>query len=286
MMTRLVSPRRCAHGASLAELLIALALGLLVSATVVTLYRGQREVHQRIAGAGQMADAAAAALELIAMHVRIAGFAAARIEERSGDAAKGTAGEAQPALFGCAFGRVHGGPAMPVCKSDGAGSDGFQLRYEADVVSSWPTADGWPTNCLGQRVTERIALARFNAHVSSTTRTPSLYCETLSDAGLTTQPMVESIERLRVRYWLAGATSPIGAAALAADDWNRIVALDACVVVQGPRGRARSAYVDCDGVTVTTPDTRMRAAFTRSIGLRNAAVREVEPVAVPPERSR
>jgi type IV pilus assembly protein PilW len=98
--------------------------------------------------------------------------------------------------------------------------------------------------------------------------------------------MVESIERLQVRYWLVGATSPISAAALAADDWNRIVALDACVVVQGAPGHVRSTYVDCDGVTVTTPDTRTRAAFTRSIGLRNAAARDLEPVAVQPDRSR
>ncbi|HEY1995530.1 PilW family protein, partial [Paraburkholderia sp.] len=95
-----------------------------------------------------------------------------------------------------------------------------------------------------------------------------LYCEGSGKVG-SAQPLVEGVERLRVRYWLAGAQSALDASALAAGQWVDVVAVDLCVLVRGaPQGR-RTRYVDCDGVSATGADMRVRQAFWRRVAIRN-----------------
>ncbi|WP_408119054.1 hypothetical protein [Caballeronia grimmiae] len=86
-------------------------------AAALSLYRAQRGAFERAADAARMHDAAVAALELIAQHVQMAGFASTR---------------AGAPLFGCVQGRVIGADTAASCESLASRSDGVQVRYAAD----------------------------------------------------------------------------------------------------------------------------------------------------------
>ena len=55
---------------------------------------------------------------------------------------------------------------------------------------------------------------RFFARVSASTGEPELYCEGNGKTG-SAQPLVEGVERVRIRYWLAGASAAIDASVAA-----------------------------------------------------------------------
>jgi type IV pilus assembly protein PilW len=113
-----------------------------------------------------------------------------------------------------------------------------------------------------------LIVNRFYAKLSASTGESELYCDGNGKSG-SAQPLVEGIERLRVKYWLAGAQTAFDASALAPGQWASVVAVDLCVLVRGaPQGR-RSRYVACDGANVTGTDMRVRQAFWRRVAIRN-----------------
>jgi type IV pilus assembly protein PilW len=253
-------PRRRGH--TLLELTIAMALGVLVTGAAVSLYRSQRLSFARAADAASIRDAGLTALTLIGQQVQMAGFVPA-------DAPPGAA---PSGLFGCSGARPVGPDSAPLCEPLASRSDGIVVRYVGDAVSTWPTAAGQATDCLGQGVgaagsSERI-VNRYYARVSASTGEPELYCEGNGKAG-SGQPLVEGVERLRIRYWIADAPAALDAFAVAGDQWARVVGVDLCVLVRGAPMGQRMRYVDCDGVATLGPDTRARQAFRRHVAVRN-----------------
>jgi type IV pilus assembly protein PilW len=115
-----------------------------------------------------------------------------------------------------------------------------------------------------------LVVNRYFASVSGSTGEPELYCEGNGNAG-SAQPLVEGVERVRIKYWLAGAPDAVDASAVPADQWTEIVAVDLCVLVRGTPQGQRSRYVDCDGVSALGADLRPRQAFSRRVALRNRA---------------
>ncbi|CAD6541459.1 hypothetical protein LMG24235_03645 [Paraburkholderia sabiae] len=260
-------PRRYVHtyGHTLLEMTIALALGLIVTAGAVSLYRSQRIAFAQAADAAQIHDAAITALTLIGEQLQMAGFVSADMPRTFA---------ARPALFGCTGGRPVGTDDNPTCETLATHSDGVAVRYVADAVSTWPSTAGLATDCLGQGVAKTDADApgvpivnRFYAKTSSSTGEPELYCE--GTGGNSSQPLVEGVERVRLRYWLAGASSAMDAAALTPAQWTNVVAVDLCVLVRGTPQVARTSYVDCDGISAVGSDLRVRRAFWRRVAIRN-----------------
>jgi type IV pilus assembly protein PilW len=242
------------RGHTLLELAISMALGLLVIVAALSLYRGQRNAHDRAADNARIHDAASSALDLIGQQVQMAGS----------DLPGAGAG-----LFGCSQARPTGSDAAPVCETLASRSDGIVVRYGADTVSTWPSASGAPTDCLGQAAGAQIT-NRYYAKASSSTGEPELYCEGSGKAN-SGQPLVEGIERLSFSYWLKDAPLAVAASALAPGQWPSVVAVDLCVLARGePNGAAaRTRYLDCDGAWSTSADTRARQAFWRRIAVRN-----------------
>ncbi|HXZ09882.1 MAG TPA: PilW family protein, partial [Paraburkholderia sp.] len=109
---------------------------------------------------------------------------------------------------------------------------------------------------------------RFYASVSSSTSETELYCEGNGRAGYG-QPLVQGVEKLTVRYWLAGAAQAVDASSIKTDQWSRIVAVELCVLVRGSPLGQRMRYVDCDGVSSLGTDTRARQVFWRRVAVRN-----------------
>lgn len=257
--------RHCGH--TLIELIIALALGLVVTTGAVSLYRSQRAAFGRADDASRIRDAGLTALALIGQQVQMAGFIPA-------DALQP---QLRPTLFGCSAARPTGTDDSPACEALASRSDGIAIRYVGDNVSTWPSATGQSTDCLGQAVSAGYAstgagsvliVNRFYAKPSGSTGEPELYCDGNGKSG-TAQPLVEGIERLRVRYWLAGAQTALDASALAASQWANVVAVDLCVLVRGAPQGHHSRYVDCDGASVMGTDLRARETFWRRVAIRN-----------------
>ncbi|MDR5737575.1 PilW family protein [Caballeronia sp. LZ016] len=242
-------------GHTLLELTISLALGLLIVVAALSLYRGQRAAFERAADTARIHDGAVAALELIAQHVQMSGFASTR---------------ADAPLFGCVQGRVVGADTAASCESLASRSDGLQVRYAADAVSTWPASTGAPTDCLGQAVADDYVTNRFYAKGGTSAGEPELYCE---GGGKQAQPLVEGIERIRIQYWLTDAPSAVDASAIPRDRWPEVHAIDLCVLVRGfvTLSSPRTSYVDCSGASVIADDGRTRQAFWRHVAIRNAA---------------
>lgn len=258
-----------ARGHSLLEFVIAIALGLVVTAGAASLYTTQRAAFDHASDAMRIREAGLIALALIGQQLQMAGFVPA----------DGTSYNGPPPLFGCTGGRPTGADDSLACETLPSRSDGVAVRYVGDSTSTWSSANGQTTDCLGQAVTGNRPVTggqgvwvvnRFFARVSGSTGEPELYCEGNGKTG-SAQPLVEGIERVRIKYWLAGGLGAVDASSIGATQWAKIVAVDLCVLVRGaPRGQ-RSRYVDCDGVTILGTDTRPRQAFWRRVAIRNHA---------------
>jgi len=250
----------CSHGHTLLELVIAVALGLIVAAGAVAAYRSQYHAFALATDAAHIHDAGMNALTLVGEQIQIAGFAPAD-EPHSLDGS---------AVFGCTGGRPTGADASLTCESLSNRSDGIAVRYVGDTVLTWPSTGGQVTDCLGQAVGAAgvVVVNRYYAKASSTTGEPELYCEGSGKIG-TAQPLVEGVEILRLRYWLANVTQSVDASALAREQWSSVIAVDLCVQVRGATFPRSVSYVDCDGASKTVADGRTRQTFWRHIALRN-----------------
>lgn len=259
MMLRSSSVRRCG-GHTLLEITIAVALGLLVVAGTVAMYRSQRAAFVSAADVARIRDAGANALVLIGEQIQMAGF------EPAGSSDDAVAS----AIFGCSAGRPTITQGGFTCKSLSNRSDGIAVRYVADAQSTWLSVPGQVTDCLGQAVgmPGTVVANAFYAKPGTSSGEFELYCEGSGKAG-TPQPLVEGVERLRLRYWLDGATQPVDASTLTSDQWAAVAAVDLCVLVRGATLGRRTRYVDCDGVSFVSEDGRARQAFWRHVAIRN-----------------
>jgi len=262
-----MTPRRNQAGHTLLELTIAAALGLVVIAGVVATYRAQRMAWTHASDTQHMHDAGMNALMLVGEQIQMAGFVPADLpDDRPG----------MP-VFGCTAGRPKGSDDTLGCETLAGRSDGIAVEYLGDDKSTWLSSAGKVTDCLGQEVgdTASLVVNRYYAKASSSTGEPELYCEGSGRNG-TAQPLVEGVEQLRVRYWLADAAQAVDASAIGKDQWAFVVAVDLCVLVRGAALGARARYTSCDGTVTTPTDGRARQAFWRHIALRNPQVQAPE----------
>ncbi|RKP50938.1 PilW family protein [Trinickia fusca] len=252
-------------GHTLLELMIALALSLLVIAGALRLYQAQREAFARTADAQSMRDAGATALTLLAQHIQMAGFVPPDWSlPRS---------YIEPVIFGCSnMGSTDRASAVR-CAALAQHSDAITVRYVGDTVSTWPSAAGEVTDCLGQRVGNAgepaVIVNRFFVDRPRAGGEWQLYCEGNGKVR-GKQPVVAGIERLAIGYWLRGEQMPLRAHEIAADRWEQVIAVDVCVVVRGAWSTQPTRYTDCDGARLPNVDRHTRETFSRHVVVRNS----------------
>lgn len=255
------------RGHSLIELMIATALGVLLVGAAALLYRAQREATTLSADAASIRDAGMTALLMLGQQIEMAGFVPA--EGLGNDGHHPNEVDIEPAVFGCDSGIPASDDDPSTCLPVPRASDAIVVRYVDDGVATWKSVAGQATDCLGQGVGMAgghvVVANRFSVGLNDAGET-QLYCH---GNGGGKQPVVAGIERLSVRYWMRGATEPVGARSIEPGAWSDVVAVDLCVLARGTRAVARPRYVDCDGAWVSSSDGRVRQTFSRRVAVRN-----------------
>lgn len=255
------------RGRTLIEVMVAIAIGLMITAGVISIYGANRQTYrassdmQRVQAAGQLA------LDRLAYQIRMAGFG-----QLAGDISR----DARPSSFtGEALVACSGGFANPVaptaaCSNDATKPDALRIRYQVEGAAV--AGSGENRDCLGEDVPDvagiRTAENRF--YIATSNGVPTLMC---AGNGLNPAPLIPNVEDLQVRLRIG---DPFGRAEQSVDpqgftDWERVLGVEVCVqVVSESTGltTGTQAGTRCDGGAFPN-DGRLRRTFTQVVTLRN-----------------
>ncbi|UGQ47791.1 PilW family protein [Massilia endophytica] len=260
---RLLAPRR-EGGFGMTEILVALAVGLLVTLTASAMLVSAGGNFTQHAAHAQLNDNGRFALELVGQALRQGSFV--NLET---DAWPGGNGEAAVAgLDAASLGHSSAGIGNPLAGAVN-GSDVLALRYAGSGEGG---GDGSVLNCAGFAVPRGAAWSIFYV-ARSDDGEAELRCKYLSDSSWSSDAIVRGVDSFQVLYGLDTDTPPDGVP-------NRylnargIEALDADLVLEGATAAAREA------------DLRRRTHWKRVASLRLAlllhggaeARRDTEPV--------
>lgn len=285
-------------GYSLVELLIAMAMGLVLLATILSIYLGTSLANRQSDTVTRMSEDASLALETLARHIRMAGFSNPRLMVgRNTTNAGGQAAQINDSNFaGAGIKGCDGGfqsHTLPwdrlACNATTTGPDAIAIRYEGDNFNTEPAGSENASDCLGQGVAKNTNSAVFASEQFALidsrflVEDGQLKCAGNGNVNFQAQALVNGVEFLRLRYGLASdsAESQIkryedaaGVNALSNDadqNWGRVVAVRICIQMVGPYPDQSKAiaYTDCDGKLTTPDDKLLHRAFTTTVTLRN-----------------
>ncbi len=281
-------PRR-ARGATLIEMLIAMAIGVVVIGAVIVTYLGSGQAGRIQAAYSQMNQDAQIGLSILTREFQMAGYSTpSGLVQDPLSAVPSLVLTynigATSALFGCGTGFVDP-RVIPLQCVAGAGdaSPAFEVVYEADVRSTVATAGGVPTDCLGNGIPAGPPFFARNRYFISVGANGSteLSCASNNLAN-PQQPLLENVQAMRVWYGMQVAAAPRQAVryatasqvnAVGAAEWNNVVSVRVCLLMRSSEQVLNSgtvdtlAYQDCDGVLINPPagDRFLhRAYFTTS----------------------
>jgi type IV pilus assembly protein PilW len=257
------------RGLSLIELLVSLVIGGLVLAAVLLTVSGTGLSGRRQDAGGRLNDEGQLALNLLAMHLRMAGS----IVPRQAFAGRDNDWSPPRAMlpFGCRNGFTDA--TLPfdnlVCAGAG-GNDAIAVRYELDADSSPALVGGVPIDCLGQQIAaaEQRLIAgvglvwvsdnRFFIANNPNTGNPALFCR--GNGGGAANVLVDNIETMRIRY---GLLAPDGRTYAKADRAGWEIAYTDSV----------SQYVDANAAELTAPPAGVAARdLWRRVGVMNLCI--------------
>lgn len=181
------------HGFSLVELMVALTISLILLAGILQILLGNKQsfkVQQATAELQENARLASFILDNVVAH---AGYKVQlRIPENlifHGKTATDLAKPLPPKISNGAF--VSG------TSGGNDGNDTLRIRFQAS---------GGLNNCLGNQVgssgNPKTADIGFDVKISGTTQTPTLYCRNLTGSDTAREPLVDNVDRFKVRYGL------------------------------------------------------------------------------------
>lgn len=282
-------------GRSLAELLIAIGIGIIILLAITTLFFTNSQASRATDEKARLESEGRLALNLVAFHLRMAGYGQLVDADPSPDGPPrktlffdDTGGTVPAALFGCA-GSFSDPVALTSACAGNTQPDAIAIRYYVDQFNSNSTTTT-PTDCLGQVVTTAPTVVenRFFIRTNATTLKSELYC--VGNGGSPTanlnapQPIAENIIDMKIRYSLdasggqSATTAPMDATAVVSsavpDPWSHVVSVNVCLVAQSANdGVATSPqqYRDCAGQLITATDKRLYATFSSVITLRSRA---------------
>ncbi len=265
---------QCRAGFALIEILVALVIGLVVVGAVLATYVSVGQTGRLQAALAQMDEDAQMGLQILSRDLLMAGYAspvgmdaASRVFTRTFNGR---------AVLGCDKGFTAAPASTPsVCAGSG-GTPSIEIAFEADLYNSVLSA-GKPSDCLGNALQDSQQGITFNRYGvgSGTSGRSELRCT----SGSSTAPLVDNVERLQFWFGEAGSADPrqvlryVGATKV--QDFSRVVSVRVCLLARseeaviGSEDAVLRTYVDCDGVTQTSTDGRLRRAYFSTTALRN-----------------
>lgn len=240
---------RSMRGHTLLEILAALGLSAMVIGAALSLLNATRQHSRHLIDAAQQRLDAYAALSVLGVHGRLAGYRLAEDEMHPKAMSKAASATAvnptnavrrvrnEVAIFGDAgetWSAARRGSSGPQQVS---GSEQLTLRYRADKVSVWVNqTNHMPADCEGRSVgasAGTIAGTVVDAHMRVLTDAhsgeASLHCS--SSATSAGGPLVSSVASTQFSYWLEGESQPRGVKEMVAEDWMRVIGFDVCMTM-------------------------------------------------------
>lgn len=203
---------RYSQGRSLVELMIAMAIGLVISLAVTSLFVTNSQTYRIFDDKAVMEEDGRFALNMLAYHIRMAGTGPSintTLQTESGGGVSSFDSATGEAIFGCSGGFfspvVAANPALtfPVpCNASTTGPDGLVVRYVVDLDNSNQASASLvaPTDCLGQPVALTVKTPpqqsdytvenRYYIAVNPTTSRSELYCVGNGGIPLNTAPLL------------------------------------------------------------------------------------------------
>ncbi len=281
-------------GFSLVEVVVALAIGMLVVAAVLSTYLST-SLGQRVQGAAaQMDEDAQLALRLLSSELMLAGYSEpSGLVQASGGQVAFQRLAVPNFLQECGSGSFGSAGLCATKPSNQSGAMSLLVSYEATRFNTLRASNS-PSDCLGNSLgTARIVINRY--YLSSASGLISLQClgSALGSDGkpLSSAPLVSNIEGLM--FWFGQAVEGSGggrqvvrhvaAAQLAesvsasptASPFDSVNSVRVCVLVRSvepvvaSEASISASYLDCDLKTQVSADRRLRRAYFTTVALRN-----------------
>ena len=286
LLKNAVLHRRSERGASLVELMVGIAIGLLVVAVAGGALMVSRGISGTVSDASTIQQQGAYAMRMIGLQLRQAGSLRLNLNP-------GTTAASDPYLVGVAFETdvAPGSPAMTsfTPKTDtlsGAASPvKFTVAYRRYTEPTFTGAAEitYARNCVGGPADSGTPATHERVESAFTLDAVShaLRC---SGNGEAVQPVVRNVADFQVRYLVqdnttAGLSKIASVDAGAVTNWGQVQAVEVCLVLYGDEAigmTAGSTYTDCDGTTPVDMSTltgerarRMHVAFRNVFQLRS-----------------
>jgi type IV pilus assembly protein PilW len=275
---RSVPVRRPARerGRTLIEVMVAITIGLMLTAGVLSIYGANRQTYRASADVQRMQAAGQLALDRLAYQVRMAGY---------GQMVADFALQPNPSTFtGQPLQVCSGGftnpttatTAAPACVGNAAQPDAIAVSYFVGVDGPATAGSAESRDCLGTAITtantaqpgEFAVLNRF--YVANSNGVSTLMCA--GNDGVAA-PLVPNIVDLNVRVRVGQPFTRAERSYEPQDvpDWTRVLGLELCVLVQSDNigvSSGQQAGTDCRGAAYPN-DGRLRRTFTQVVTLRN-----------------
>jgi len=297
-----------AHGRSLLELMIALAIGFIILGAVLLTSVGNGGSSRRQDSMTTLNEDAQIATNILTNQLRMAGYSRFTSPPQSG-LGLSNRNYAGPPVRGCDGGMKDVGVVMKdIACNGGAGSDAFMVDYEADTNTTFPTAanPGVPTDCLGASLPAMTSSDDPNAspyylvenvfYVDSASN--SLMCSGSGNPGQP-QPLIGNVVDMQVTYGVAAmpvdpdgldqvplfeATQyltasevdqlpilPVGTLPPERGRWVRVVSMRVCLVMRTASELYDriTPYTGCNGQSVMPTDKRAYRAVNITTAFKN-----------------
>lgn len=267
-MSRACARRAPQRGRTLIEVMVAIAIGLMLSVGILSIYGANRQTYrassdlQRIQAAGQLA------LDRLAYQIRMAGYG--QLVGNFTTVSSPTSFVGNP-VWACSSGFADPvDPSLtPACVGGTAGPDGLQIRYQ--VESAATVGSGENRDCLGFAVPPDPVTGLRTVQNRFYIQNATLMC---AGNGLNPAPLIPNVEDMQVMLRVG---DPFSRAERLVDpngftDWGRVLGVELCVQIRseetGLVDTGAQAGQNCRGAAFPA-DGRIRRTFTQAITLRN-----------------
>lgn len=274
---RMFRPPRSQRGRTLIEVMIAMTIGLMITAGVISIYGANRHTYRASADVQRMQAAGQLALDRLAYQLRMAGYG--QINSSDFWLVGNPSNFAGEALRVCSGGFDDPTAAAPNCNNVSTQADALAVSYLVGGAAA--TGSGEGRDCLGAAITAANSpiapqlATRNRFYVASSGGVPTLMC--VGNDGVAA-PLVPNVEDLQIRLRVGDPFSrtervvdPQSAAGWTAAQWGRVLGVELCVqVVSESAGLTADPQlgVDCRGNAYPS-DGRLRRTFTQVVTLRN-----------------